>query len=92
MTSDYIQVFILSLVKIPKRLQGVAVNYLMMLDTARHSMSQAVKLSNLSVLQFSRFLVNHKDLAISGLQDLAITAPGLLEKGSNHYAPNHLGK
>ena len=42
MTSDCIQVFILSLVKIPKRLQNVAVNYLMMLDTARHSMSQAV--------------------------------------------------
>lgn len=76
MTSEYIQVFILSLVKIPDRLQKVAVNYLMMLmlDTARHSMSQAAELSDLSVSQFSRFLANHKDLAISSLQDLAITA------------------
>lgn len=75
MTSNYIQVFILSLVKIPKRLQNVAVNYLMMLmlDTARHSMSQAKELSNLSVSQFSRFLANHKDLAISSLQELAVT-------------------
>ena len=78
MASEHIQVFIQSLVKIPDHLQKVAVNYLMMLEawfgTARHSMSQAAELSDLSVSQFSRYLANHKDLAISSLQDLAITA------------------
>ncbi len=76
MTSEYIQVFILSLLKIPDRLQNVVVNYLMMLmlDTGRHSMSRAAEASDLAVSQFSRLLLNHKDLAISSLQSLAITA------------------
>ena len=76
MTSEYIQVFILSLLKIPNRLQKVAVNYLMMLmmDTGRHSMSQATEISGLTVSQFSRFLLNHKALAISSLEDLAALA------------------
>lgn len=76
MTSDYIQVFILSLLKIPKRLQNVAVNYLMMLmlDIDRHSMTAASDLSGLSVSQFSRFLGEHRDLAISSLEKLSASA------------------
>ena len=76
MTSNYIQVFLLSLLKLPDRLQNVAVNYLMMLilDTGRHSMSRAAEISGLSVSQFSRLLLNHNKLAISSLQSLAMTA------------------
>jgi len=76
MTSDYIQVFILSLLKIPKRLQNVTVNYLMMLmlDIDRHSMTAASDLSGLSVSQFSRFLDYHRDLAISSLDKLSASA------------------
>jgi Transposase DDE domain len=76
MTSDYIQVFILSLLKFPKRLQNVAVNYLLMLmlDIDRHSMKAASDLSGLSVSQFSRFLGEHRDLAISSLETLSFGA------------------
>ena len=89
MTSEYIQVFVLSLLKIPNRLQKVAVNYLMMLmlDSARHSMSNAAELSGLSVSQFSRFLSNHRDLAISSLQDLAITAAKTVGKDLQPLCP-----
>jgi hypothetical protein len=64
MTSEYIRVFILSLLKIPDGLQNVVVNYLMMLDSARHSMTNAAELSGLSVSQFSRLLINHRDLEV----------------------------
>lgn len=89
MTFDYIQVFILSHLKIPKRLRNVAVDYLMMLmlDTSRHSMSQAAELSDLAVSQFSRFLLNHKELAISNLQDLAVISARYAGKKLDPLSP-----
>ena len=82
MTSDYIQVFILSLLKIPNRLQNVAVNYLMMLmlDLPRHSMSEAAAISGLSTAQFSRLLSGHPDLAKSSLEQLVRSAAKSIEK------------
>lgn len=76
MTSDYIRVFILSLLKIPDRLQNVAVSYLMMLmlDSSRHSMTSASELSGLSESQFSRLLSKHRELAMSSLQELCVAA------------------
>lgn len=89
MTPDYIQVFILSLLKIPKRLQNVAVSYLMMLmlDTDRHSMTVASELSGLSVSQYSRFLGEHKTLAISSLESLSIFAARKASKNLEPLCP-----
>jgi hypothetical protein len=89
MTSDYIRVFILSLLKIPGRLQNVVVNYLMMLmlDSARHSMTNAAELSGLSVSQFSRLLINHRDLAKSSLEALSVAAGQSAGKGIEPLCP-----
>jgi hypothetical protein len=94
LTTDYIRVFILSLLKIPVRLQNVAVNYLMMLmlDSARHSMTTAAELSGLSVSQFSRLLTNHRDLAASSLQELCVVAGRSAGKIIEPLCPKSLWK
>lgn len=82
MTSDYIQIFMLSLLKIPERLQNVAVNYLMMLmlDLPRHSMTEAAEISGLSVAQFSRLLSRHPELAKASLEELSTIAARTVAK------------
>lgn len=89
MTSDYIQVFILSLLKIPRRLQNVAASYLMMLmlDVDRHSMTAASDFSGLSVSQFSRFLSEHRELAISSTERLSEAASRALGREYQPLCP-----
>jgi hypothetical protein len=60
---------ILQVLKIPNRLQSVAVSYLLafMRESSKHSLHFASSVSGISSSQFSRLLSNHKDLALDCL-------------------------
>jgi len=65
---------LLSQITVQKRLKVVCLWYLifLMISVRKHSLSAAARFSGLQTSQFSRFLINHPDVAVYQLNQLSI--------------------
>ena len=73
MSFPVLQAWLFTVISVEYRLKIVCCWYLfsLMLETRKHSLEAAAKLSDLHKSQFSRFLKNHPDLAVNNLNRLS---------------------
>jgi len=76
----------------PRRLQSVCFGLILflMISARKHSLKAASQFSGLHASQFSRFLVNHRDLAKTSLHQLSRRQAKLLAKRMRFLADNKL--
>lgn len=88
MCSNPIENLVASLLKIPNRLQSTVIAYLLalMLDAPKRTLSHAAAVAGKHKSQFSRLLVEHRDLALASLTMLALDAAKLASKGRTPLA------
>lgn len=76
----------------PKRLQTVCFSLLLflMISVRKHSLKAASQFTGLHISQFSRFLLNHRDLAKTSLSQLSRKRAKILAKRLRSLADNKL--
>ena len=79
-------------IPVPKRLQNVCFGLILflMISARKHSLKAASQFSGLHISQFSRFLLNHRNLAIASLSQLSRKQSKVLAKRMRFLANNKL--
>jgi len=79
-------------IPVPKRLQNVCFGLILflMISDRKHSLKAASQFSGLHISQFSRFLLNHRNLAIASLSQLSRKQSKVLAKRMRFLANNKL--
>ena len=79
-------------IPVPKRLQTVCFGLILflMISARKHSLKAASQFSGLHISQFSRFLLNHRNLAIASLSQLSRKQSKVLAKRMRFLANNKL--
>ena len=77
---------------VPKRLQSVCFGLILflMISARKHSLQAAGKFAGLHSSQFSRFLLNHQDLAKASLSQLSRKQSKILSKRMRFLSNNKL--
>lgn len=92
MTYSEINHWIKRQIPIPKRLQTVCFGLILflMISARKHSLKAASQFTGLNSSQFSRFLLNHRNLAITSLSQLSRKQAKILAKRMRFLANNKL--